>query len=270
MKRLLYTLLPISCLFGLAHAQIGYTNTPYIVEGGPWRVHDASRPHPPVVTPGLPSSQEKGGTAPSDAIVLFDGTNTDKWMKAKDKSDCPWKVENGYMEVTPKSGYQITRDEFEGDFQLHVEWQTPPLNGKSSQARGNSGVFIFGKYEIQMLDTFENPSYADGMAGALYGQTPPLANAVGPNQTWQTYDIIWESPVLDGDTLLKPAYVTVILNGIVLHHKKALLGPTTHKKATSYKNAPTKGPISLQDHGNPMRFRNIWLRPLGTYDAAAE
>lgn len=228
----------------------------------PWRVHDTNRPAPRVVTPG--ASFSHGASAPSDAVVLFDGTDLSKWKS--DKGEAGWKVENGYMEVVKKSGNITTKDEF-GDFQLHLEFATPEKVEGNSQGRGNSGVFIFGKYEVQVLDSYDNPTYPDGQCGALYGQTPPLATAVKKPGEWQSYDIIFEAPEWD-DTgkLVKRASVTVLLNGVVMHHKKEFIGETRHAEVATYGKPQTRGPIGLQDHGNPMRFRNIWIRNLGEYD----
>ena len=240
---------------------IGYQDTP-IIPGTKWHVHDGERPQPPVVTPGEPSTQDKVGAAPSDATVLFDGTDLSKWKMDKDGSDAVWKVENGYVEVVPKSGYMATRDEFGPDFQLHVEFATPNPPSGNSQGRGNSGVFLFGRYEIQVLDSYENPTYADGGATAIYGYMPPQVNASLPPGKWQTYDIICEGPHFVDGKLTKPLVVTVLHNGVVTQNHTALIGETPHKQVGTYHAHPEKGPIKLQDHGNPMRFRNIWIREL--------
>jgi hypothetical protein len=227
-----------------------------------WRVHDTNRPPPRMVTPGATFSH--GAPAPADAVVLFDGKDLSKWRGPK--SEPGWKVENGYMEVVKKSGNIATEDEF-SDFQLHLEFATPAQVEGKSQGRGNSGIFIFGKYEVQILDSFDNPTYADGQCGALYGQTPPLATAIKKPGEWQSYDIIFEAPRWD-DTgkLVKRACVTVLLNGVVMHHKKEFIGETRHAEVATYHKPQSRGPIGLQDHGNPMRFRNIWIRNLGEYD----
>ncbi len=238
----------------------GYTDTPFL-PGGKWRVHDDSRPRPEVVTPG-----ETAANAPSDAVVLFDGSNLDKWIMDKESAPADWTVKDGYMEVPPKDktvgGYIRTKDEF-GDVQLHIEWASPAKVEGDSQGRGNSGVFLLGNYEIQVLDSFENKSYADGQASALYGFKPPLVNAARKPGEWQTYDIIFEAPKFDdAGKLVKKAYVTVIHNGVVTHHRQEFLGPTGHKRVAEYKAPVSKGPIKLQNHGNPTRFRNIWVREL--------
>jgi len=242
---------------------LGYQDTP-LIPGTNWHVHDGERPQPPVVSPGADPT-----AAPSDATILFDGHTrcADNWQH-KDGSALKWKIENGCMEVVPKTGDIQTVEEF-GDVQLHVEWAAPQFVEGDGQGRGNSGVFMMGKYEIQVLDNWRNPTYPDGTAGALYGQCPPLANAVARRGDWNYYDIIWEAPRFDGDKVSKPARVTVLINGVVVQHAKELIGPTKHKTETAYEpHAPT-GPIVLQDHNNPMRFRNIWVRDIGDYDAGA-
>lgn len=242
---------------------VGYTNTPFI-PGTQWHVHDGTRPQPRIVTSGGSFSHQ--APPPSDAIVLFDGTDLSKWQLGNGRP-ASWKVENGYMEVAPKTGSIRTKDKF-ADFQLHIEFATPVKVEGSSQGRGNSGILMNGVYEVQVLDCWENPTYPDGQAGALYGQIPPLVNASKQPGTWQTYDIIWESPRWDENkNLVKKANVTVIHNGVVLHHKREYAGTTPHQQNGSYKNphAPEMF-IELQDHNNPMRFRNIWLRKLGEYD----
>lgn len=244
-------------------APTGYQDTP-LIPGSQWHVHDGDRPQPRVVTPGRTFSHL--APAPSDAIVLFDGKDLTKWQLAKG-GDAKWKVENGYMEVVAKSGSIRTRDTF-ADFQLHVEFATPALVVGDSQQRGNSGILFNGIYEVQVLDSYENKTYPDGHCGGLYGQTPPLVNASKPPGEWQCYDIIFESPRWDADgRIAKKANVTVILNGVVLHHKREFLGNTPHKKVGTYDkpHAPEVF-IELQDHKNPMRFRNVWVRSIGEYD----
>jgi hypothetical protein len=237
---------------------VGYDDTPFL-PGGKWRVHDAKRPAPRVVTPG-----ETPGAPPADAVVLFDGKDLSKWKTTKGEAP-QWKVENGYMEVVAKTGDILTREEF-GDCQLHLEFRTPAPPRSNSQGRSNSGVFFFGRYEIQVLDSFENPTYADGQATAIYGQTPPLVNASRQPGEWQTYDIIFTAPRFQGDKMESPPYVTVIHNGVVTHHHKEILGPTRHRALPQVQAHGPKGPIRLQDHGDPIRFRNIWVRPLRGYD----
>jgi hypothetical protein len=240
----------------------GYKDTPKI-PGTPWHVHDPDRPLPRVITPGKQFSQN--ADAPSDAIVLFDGKDLSKW-KHGNNSDAKWKVENGYMEVVPKSGVLRTRDDFTNDFQLHIEWATPEKVEGNGQGRGNNGLNIFGRYEIQILDSYNNKTYADGQASAIYGQTPPLVNASRPPGEWQSYDVIFEVPRYEDGKLVKKAHATVLHNGVVVHHRREILGRTNHRSIGAYGNRPEKGGIELYEHGNPVRFRNIWIRPLGEYD----
>lgn len=239
--------------------KVGYTNTPQI-PGQKWKVHDADRPRPKVVTPGVASTPSAVGKPPSDAIVLFDGKNLDQWSGRGGKP-AQWVVKDGFMEVKPRTGASRSKQGF-GDCQLHIEWQSPAAVKGKSQGRGNSGVFLMSRYEIQVLDSYQNPSYADGQAGALYGQMPPLVNACRKPGTWQSYDIIFKAPRFKEGKLVTPATVTVIHNGVLLHFNQTIMGATTHKKVAKYKAHPAKAPIQLQDHGNPTRFRNIWVRPL--------
>lgn len=235
----------------------GYTDTPFL-PGDRWRVHDDARPRPRIVEPG------KLAMPPSDAIVLFDGTDLSQWVQRGRGGkilEPAWKVENGYMEVVPGTGSHKTRASF-GDVQFHIEWASPATPEKSSQGRGNSGVLIMELYEIQVLDSYDNISYADGQAGAIYGQYPPLVNASRKPGEWQTYDIVFEAPRFDGDKLEKPAYVTVFHNGVLLHHRKELMGPMRHRALSTYSPHAAKLPLLLQAHGGPVRYRNIWARPL--------
>ena len=235
-------------------ANLGYDDTP-ILPGTKWHVHDGNRPQPPIVTPGNP---------PSDGVMLFDGKDLSGWV-GMDDQPAKWKVESGIMEVVPGTGNIKTREPF-GDCQLHLELAEPSVVKGESQGRGNSGVFLMALYEIQVLDCYQNPTYADGTSTAIYGQFPPLANACLPPGEWQTYDIIWEGPRFEGDKLLKPAFVTVLHNGLVTHHRTELLGVTSHRVLTTYEPHDPVGPLMLQDHGDLVRFRNIWYRPLKGYD----
>jgi hypothetical protein len=249
-----------------APKNLGYSDTP-VIPGSTYRVHDGTRPQPRIVTTGTESTQDAPGNRPSDAVVLFDGSGLSGWRSAKpDGGPAGWKVENGYMEVVPGTGDIRTEAEF-GDCQLHLEFAAPTVVKGEGQGRGNSGVFLMGRYEIQVLDCFNNPTYPDGTTGAVYGQFPPLVNACREPGAWQMYDIIWEAPRWEGDRNVRPARVTVLLNGVVLHHGKEIQGPTSHRQTTSYEkpHAPT-GPLKLQDHGDLVRFRNIWYRPLTGYD----
>ena len=241
---------------------VGYDDTP-MLPGDKWRVHDGNRPQPRVVTPPTASTQEQAGAPPCDATVLFDGTDLSKWQ-GRD-GDAQWKIENDHMEVVRGTGNIQTKDEF-GDCHLHVEWAAPAEVKGDSQGRGNSGVFLMGLYEIQVLDGYDNPTYADGITAAIYGQYPPLVNACRKPGEWQTYDIFFVVPRFDGDKLVSPAYLTVIHNGLPVHIHQEAMGPTGHKTVSSYKPQPATGPVSLQDHGDPVRYRNIWIRPLTDYD----
>ncbi len=245
---------------------IGASDTP-IIPGQPWRVHDSRRPKPMVVTPGELSTYEKPGTPPSDAISLFDGTDLANWSQlgpdGPDDLRVPqWKVENGYFEVTPRTGTMQTIDSF-GSCQLHIEWQSPEQVRGDSQNRGNSGIKMMQVYEIQVLDSFNNRTYADGYAGSMYGQYPPMVNATRKPGEWQVYDIIFEAPKYKDDgSVDEPAYLTLIHNGVLLHHRRAYYGPTGGRVVQKYNLSAPAAPIALQDHGSPVRYRNIWIRPL--------
>lgn len=243
--------------------RLGYDDTA-IISGCKYRVHDCDRMQPPVITPPTPSTQEAPGAPPSDAVMLFDGTDLSGWT-GRQGQEAQWKVENGVMEVVPGTGNITSKTRF-GDCQLHVEWAAPEVVSGEGQGRGNSGVFLMGQYEIQVLDCFDNLTYADGSTAAIYGQYPPLVNACRRPGEWQTYDIVWIAPRFEGDRLLRPACVTVIHNGVVVHHATELLGPTQHKVTTLYQQHELEGPLMLQDHGDLVRFRNIWYRPLKAYD----
>ncbi len=227
-----------------------------------WNVHDPTRPMATVVTPGTPSTEEKAGSPPSDAIVLFNGKDLSGWISDKTKGPAEWKVENGTMEAVKGKGGIRTSQGF-GDCQLHIEWRTPDPPVGKGQDRGNSGVFLMGIYEVQVLDTYQAQTYADGQAGALYGQFPPLVNPILPPGKWQTYDIIFHRPRFDKDgQVTRPAYVTVFMNGVLVQDNAELTGPTSHKARPAYKAHADRMPLGLQDHAHPVRFRNIWVRDL--------
>jgi hypothetical protein len=253
-----------SVLLVLATSWIGLATSDLNAQPDPnWLEHDRARPQPPVVDPGTFSQQNQPGRPPSDAVVLFDGKDLSNWV-AMDGQPTKWIVKNAAMECVPGSGYARTLQSF-GDCQLHVEWCTPiPTHGQG-QGRGNSGVFFgFDRYEIQVLDSFESKSYADGTASAVYGQYPPLANASLPAGQWQVYDIIWTSPRFDAEgKLVSKARLTVFHNGVLSQNNVQLTGPTSWLERAPYKAHPEKTPIALQDHGNPVRYRNIWVRELG-------
>ena len=245
---------------------LGFTDTP-MLPGLPYHVHDPNRPHAKVVTPAA----EPGGP-PSDAIVLFDGKDLSHWTghhsditKGGSTGAAEWKLGDGFVEVVPGTGDIATKEKF-GDCQLHVEWAAPAEIEGNSQARGNSGVILMGRYEIQVLDSYNNPTYADGAAGAIYGQWPPLVNPVRPPGQWQSYDIVFEAPRFDGDKLVSPAYFTVFLNGVLLHNHKASMGPMTYRHVAHYVPQPPEEPLVLQNHNAKVRFRNIWIRRLSGYD----
>ena len=228
-----------------------------------WKIHDPDRPLPPVIDPGTPSTQDSPGRAPSDAVVLFDGKDLSHWTH-KDGSAAKWKVENGYAEVVPKTGYIYTREAF-GDCQLHVEFAEPTPPKGESQERGNSGVFLMGLYEIQVLDSYENKTYADGQAAAVYGQYPPLVNASRPPGRWQSYDVVFHGPRFDAyGKLLRPARVTLLHNGVLVQDNVEPTGPTAHGQRPPYEKQAEKLPLALQDHHDAVRFRNIWIRELKT------
>jgi hypothetical protein len=229
---------------------LGYTDTPFY-PGSKWHVHDSNRPRPEVVTPGTCNAASQ--RAPSDAEILFDGRGASKW-------ETNWQVDGGYMQVIPGKGGAKTKEAF-GDMQLHVEWASPSEVKGTGQNRGNSGIMLMGRYEVQVLDSYENPTYADGQAAAIYGQYPPLVNASCKPGEWQTYDIIFESPKFDGEKLLKPAFVTVIQNGIVVENHEQILGTTPHRQVGTY-TAHGDLPLELQNHNTPVRYRNIWVRRL--------
>ena len=223
-----------------------------------WPIHDEARPMPPVVEPG-PAGPP--APVPADAVVLFGGADLSGWTTAKGAPP-GWQVRDGYMEAVKGSGGIKTTKTF-GDCQLHVEWASPSAAVGSGQDRGNSGVFLMDIYEVQVLDSYESKTYADGMAASIYGQFPPLVNASRKPGEWQTYDIVFHRPRFDAaGALVTPARMTVFHNGILVHDNDELTGPTAHKARPPYKAHEDRLPISLQDHSHPVRFRNIWIRDL--------
>jgi len=251
-----------------ADADLGFTDTP-MLPGQKWHVHDSGRPYPPVVTP----ANVPGTPPPSDATVLFDGKDLSKWAQAGRGVDAgklvepKWTVENGYFEIAPHSGDLATREKF-GDCQLHIEWSEPPDVTGSSQSRGNSGVKMMDRYEIQVLDPWNNPTYADGMAGAIYGAWPPLVNPGRKQGEWNVYDIVFKAPVFDGSKLVTPAYLTLLFNGVLVHDHQQILGRTAYREVAQYAPHGPEEPLGLQDHGYKVRFRNVWIRRLKGYDQA--
>jgi len=220
-----------------------------------WAVHDRNRPHPSIVTPG-----QTPADPPSDAIVLFNGTDLSNWESSKG-GPSKWKVEDGYMEIARRSGGLRSKQAF-GSCQLHVEWASPDVVKGEGQGRGNSGVFLMRLYEVQVLDSYENTTYADGQAASFYGQNPPAVNACRPPGQWQTYDIVFHRPIFNGNNVVKPATITVLHNGVLVQDNFQIQGPAVHARRPKYVPHADKEPIILQDHGNPVRYRNIWLREL--------
>jgi hypothetical protein len=225
-----------------------------------WKPHDRNRPAPTVVDPGTASTDQTAGRPPSDAVVLFDGKDLSKWAH-KDGSAAKWKLGSGYFETTPKTGYIYTRQAF-GDCQLHVEFAEPSPPKGEDQDRGNSGVFLMGLYEIQVLDSYQNKTYADGSAAAVYGQYPPLVNASRPPGEWQSYDIVFHGPRFGSDgKVTRKARVTVLHNGVLVQDNVEIQGSTATDEP-EYEKQPDKLPLALQDHNHPVRYRNIWVREL--------
>ena len=234
-------------------------------------------PKPPVVTPG------DNNSAPSDAIVLYDGSNTNEWQKPqfqgealtsarvspavstytqKESKPIEWNSKDGELEVKPGSGAIETKRRF-GDCQLHIEWLAPVDEGKEGQGYSNSGIFLMSLYEIQVLNSYENQTYSNGQAGSIYKQHIPLVNASRPPGEWQVYDIVFSAPKFDEiGNMVEPARITAFHNGILIQNNVTIKGPTVFIGPSHYSPHPDKTPIRLQDHGNKVRFRNIWIREL--------
>src|SRR5437867_7786047 len=243
-------------------APVGYDDTP-MQPNGKWRVHDGKRPQPRMVTPGDSVNATPVG-APQDAAVLVGPRADLSAWQMMDGAPVTWAMSNGVLETG--KGFIRTKAEFT-DVQLHVEFATPKEVKGDSQGRGNSGVFLGGKFEIQVLDSYQNPTYPDGQAAAMYGQYPPLVNVSRPPGEWQTYDIVFTAPrFTPAGVLDKPAIVTVLHNGVVVHNATPFWGPTAHRKIEPYTRETARGPIALQDHGNPVRYRNLWVRAVKEYD----
>lgn len=246
------TLLSAVCR-GAEQEDLGFSDTPFL-PNSPWRVHDRSRPQPPVVEPGVTVGQ-----APADAVVLFDGKDLSQWENAQ--GGAPAGLEDGCINIL-KSGDLVTKRKF-GDCQLHIEWATPDkVDTKLRSWWGNSGVFFLGKYELQVTESRDTRHKADGLAAAIYGQTPPLVNVARKPGQWQTYDVVFTAPRFDGDKLVEPAYFTVFWNGVLAQYRTACMGNTGYKTVPKYEGHDRVGPIKLQQHGSAVRFRNIWVRPL--------
>jgi hypothetical protein len=266
-SKLTQWLIAVATVLSISHASPAATGHVFgdpPDENHPWAMHDLNRTVPPVVTPG-----SKIGDAPSDAVVLFDGTTASmqnwKHITPKNKRQADWKIVDGVLQCTPGAGTIATKAEM-GDMQLHVEWAPPKDSGnKTGQGRGNSGVFLMGKVEVQVLDNYENPTYADGTAGAVYGVMPPAANALRGPDAWQSYDVIFRRPIVRDGEVIDVGSVTVLVNGVVVQDSTPLNGGGGYRQRKQIKDSlsfPDKGPISLQDHGNTVRYRNIWYRPL--------
>jgi hypothetical protein len=223
-----------------------------------WPVNSMDRPRPPMVDPG---PERPVAPPPSDAIVLFGGKDLSAWEGAEG-GPAGWVVRDGYMEVKPGTGSIVTRQRF-GDVQLHLEWAAPVPPHGAGQERGNSGVILMSRYEIQVLDSWHNDTYPDGQAAAMYGQRPPLVNACRPPGRWQSYDIVFHRPRFGPDgSVLQPARVTVFHNGVLVQDDAAFTGRTVHGRPATYEPHEDRMPLLLQDHGEPVRFRNIWIREL--------
>ena len=239
-----------------APAPTGYQDTP-MQPNGKWHIHDGTRPQLVVVKPGAFVSLP----APADAIVLLGaGTDLSKFQMTEGGGPVSWPIADGVLS-SARGMIRTKQDDFT-DYQLHVEFATPSEVKGDSQGRGNSGVFLNGVFEIQVLDSYNNKTYPDGQASAMYGQYPPMVNASRPPGEWQSYDIVFRAPRFKGTAVETPAMVTVLHNGVAVHNQRAFWGPTAHKLNPPYEPSNAKGFIGLQDHGNPVRFRNIWIRPL--------
>jgi hypothetical protein len=231
---------------------------PSIVAPTGWRQHDIHRPRPSVIEP---SPDLITAPAPKDALVLFDGRNLDAWQ-TPEGSAAMWALKPGYFEVKPGAGPIQSKAKF-GDVQLHVEWAAPDPPRGVGQDRGNSGIFLMGQFELQVLDSYKADTYADGQAGAIYGQYPPLFNATRPPGQWQSYEVAFRRPKFDASgKLTSPARMTVFLNGVLVQDNEEMWGQTSWLEPLPYDPSVNRGPIELQDHGHPVRFRNIWVREL--------
>jgi len=231
-----------------------YGDTPNATHA--WSVHDMNRPRPKVI-------QAEPGKPPSDAIVLFDGVSVDAWCMGRNENEpCKWNVVDGAMEVTRGTGEIRTKQSF-GDCQLHIEWAAPAKVEGGGQGRGNSGIFLMGQHEVQVLDCYDNETYADGQTGSIYAETPPLVNACRKPGEFQSYDIIFHQPIWEGNVMKFPGSLSVFHNGVLIQDHWELEGTATHMTRRPLKNKyAEKLPLRIQDHGNPVRFRNIWIREI--------
>ena len=233
----------------------GFTDTP-ILPGTQWHVHDPARPQPVKVAPGKAICQTT--TAPTGSVILFDGKSIDGWQPADGaKKPQLWELKDGTMIAR---GNDLRTKAAFGSGHYHVEWRIPAGRNVKGQSGGNSGVFLMSKYEIQVMEGFANTTYADGSAGAVYGQTAPAFNACLPQGEWQSYDIIFTAPTFDASgSVLNKARITVVHNGVTVQDNIEVLGPTVWRKLPAYKAHPEKLPLLLQFHGDPIEFRNIWV-----------
>lgn len=238
----------IIALFFLGNAHAQTTDVPALTEV--WT------PKPAVVTPG-----ETAATAPSDAIVLFDGKNANAW-KGKDGGAIKWTVADNALTIVGGTG-EITSKQTFGDCQLHIEWRAPAEVKGDGQGRGNSGIFLMGNYELQVLDSYNNPTYSNGQAASIYKQLIPLKNAARKPGEWQTYEVVFMAPRFNDDSTVKiPANITVFHNGVLVQNHATLFGKTEYIGIGKYVKHADKEPLVIQDHGNPVSFRNIWIRNL--------
>ncbi|QDS92268.1 hypothetical protein FF011L_10100 [Roseimaritima multifibrata] len=249
---------------------VGFSDTPKL-PGQPWRVHDVVRPRPKSITPGHPASDKQPAAAPSDATVLLGSEKPDlsAWAHEGPEGGADlrvpqWKIDGNVLSVKPNSGSLRTLESY-GDCQLHVEWATPAEVQGDSQERGGSGILLMGQYEIQILDSFDNRTFADGQAGAIFGQFPPAVNPSRAPGEWQSFDIVFEAPQFDlSGKLEQPAYLTLFHNGVLVHHRRELMGATKFRELPKYDAGPPAAPLVLEDQGSPVQYRNIWIRPLTT------
>jgi hypothetical protein len=251
---------------GYSAAQMAGSPVGSPLPGQKWLVHDRNRPQPRKVTPGQPLPTP---AAPSDAIVLFDGKDLSKWTSGGGRGggaggEPRWRIADGHMEM---SGNLVTKESF-GDIQLHLEWTVPPVNNPNAvgQQRGNSGVVFMGLYEVQVLSSFDNPTYPDGAAGGIYGVYPPMVNPCLPEGEWNTFDFVFEAPTFEEQKLVKPAFITLFFNGLVVHNRAQLLGATAREPLATYSAHAAELPLTLQGHVGPAWFRNVWVRRLKGYD----
>ncbi|MEO2073348.1 MAG: DUF1080 domain-containing protein [Zunongwangia sp.] len=261
MKKLKITtllLFGIGC-YGIGFAQVDAPNTPPEVSPMPMKpeMTEIWEPQVSKITPG-----EKPGDAPSDAIILFDGENLDQWVSQTDtEKAAPWAIKDGYFEVVPGSGGIQTKMKF-GDAQIHIEWSAPDKVENSGQGRGNSGLFLQNRYELQILDSYNNRSYSNGQAGSIYKDAPPLVNAMRSPDQWNVYDVIYTAPRFKDGKIDQKAKITVLHNGVVVQNNTTIQGLTLYIGLHNYPEAHEEDVIALQDHGTKVQFRNIWVRKL--------